>query len=200
MYPLIESIKVQNNKIFALSYHERRMNKSLHQLFGTTQHKVNFEKLQKEALGLDKSLTYKLKISYSNEGYEYHFKEYDLKPINSLQLVYVDSLDYNFKFSDRNILDHLYASRDEADDIIIVRNDLVTDSFYCNLAFSQNGQWFTPDMPLLEGTQRQYLLDNNIITQKEIFYEDLPDYNEVCLFNAMVPFEKIILDVSAIKF
>ena len=57
----------------------------------------------------------------------------------------------------------LIEKRKHADDIIIVKNGLVTDSFYANLAFLKNGIWFTPETPLLLGVQRQFLLSQKTI-------------------------------------
>ena len=52
-------------------------------------------------------------------------------------------MEYNYKWEDRSQLDALYAKRENVDDILIVKNGLITDTLYANIAFEKSGQWFT---------------------------------------------------------
>jgi 4-amino-4-deoxychorismate lyase len=83
----------------------------------------------------------------------------------------------------------LFAQRDNADDIVIVKNGLVTDAFAANLIFFDGQKWVTPNTPLLKGTQRQYSLDQGIISETEIKESDISSFQKVGLINAMVSFE-----------
>lgn len=198
MYHLIESIKVHNNRLYNLSYHQRRIQKSVDTLYGTKSSCIVFNDLQKEALTLDNKSLYKLRIEYNKDSYKYEFLPYKRREIKSLKVIEDDGIEYNLKYSDRDRLFEHFNNKGDADDILITVNGCVTDTYYCNVAFKKNGQWFTPDMPLLEGTKRQQLIDELLITPKEIFVEDIPDYNKVCLFNAMIDLGEIILEAEDI--
>ena len=198
MYQLIESIKVKENRILNLSYHERRMNRSLRKLSHLERHNVPFDKLQKEALALEFDIIYKLRIVYDGEKYEYSFLPYEIRFIESLQVCENIDLDYQDKLEDRHQIEKLKKECSSTDDILITQNGAICDTSYCNVAFCSNGQWFTPESYLLNGTKRQILLDSLIITPKEIYVEDIPDYKEVCLFNAMIEFGEVILPTSKI--
>lgn len=198
MYHLIESIKVHNNRLYNLSYHQRRIQKSVHTLYGSKESCIKFNDLQKEALTLENKSLYKLRIEYNNESYKHEFLPYKKREITSLKIIEDDSIDYSLKYSDRDRLYEHFNNKGDADDILICVNGCITDTYYCNVAFKKNGQWFTPDMPLLEGTKRQQLIDELLITPKEIFVEDIPDYHKVSLFNAMIDFGEIVIDSDQI--
>ncbi|NNL93640.1 MAG: chorismate-binding protein [Saprospiraceae bacterium] len=201
MSQLIESIKVSGNRLHNLSYHQRRMQRSCLELFGTADHTVSFNDLQKEALKLNNKTLYKLQITYDKISFEFKFLPYKLRSIKSIRVVEDADVDYSHKFYNREKLNELFNKKGKADDILITRNGALTDTYYCNVALKKNGQWFTPDLPLLSGTKRQRLLDELVISPKEIFFEDIPDYNSITLFNAMIdlgdiviPIENILLD------
>jgi len=199
MYQLIESIKVLNNRLYNLSYHQRRIQWSFEKLYSKKSHCISFNELQKEALNLDNKVLYKLRIEYNEDTFKHEFLPYKRREINSLKVIEDSSLDYSFKFNNRDKLFDHFNNKGDCDDILMTINGAVTDTFYCNVAFKKNGQWFTPDMPLLLGTKRQQLIDELLITPKELFVEDIPDYNEVSLFNSMIEFGEIVFDVGNIK-
>jgi 4-amino-4-deoxychorismate lyase len=96
-------------------------------------------------------------------------------------------------------LNTLFAQRNDADEILIIKKGMVTDSLYCNVAFSNEQQWFTPSTPLLPGTQRAFLLDSGIIQEAEISETDMLKYSHIKLFNAMVGWENAaVIEVSSI--
>ena len=100
-----------------------------------------------------------------------------------------DSIQYLYK-GDRSDLIKLYTQRGEADDIIIIKDGFVTDSYWSNLIFRRDGRWYTPDTPLLRGTMRQYLLDEKQIESRTIHQYDLRSYNAVMTINALNPFDE----------
>ena len=59
--------------------------------------------------------------------------EYCMRAISSLRLVTCDDIDYAYKSADRSRL----GLRGNADEIIIVRNGLLTDTSYSNIALQQ---------------------------------------------------------------
>ncbi|MBP7901686.1 MAG: aminotransferase class IV [Spirochaetes bacterium] len=72
------------------------------------------------------------------------------------------------------------------DEIIILKNGMVTDSSFSNLAFYDSGKWFTPETFLLNGIMRQKLLADNIIHEKKIAVNDMKKYEKISFINSML--------------
>ena len=94
-----------------------------------------------------------------------------LPEISSFKIIHAD-IEYPLKYEDRHEINHLFGQKGDADEIIIIKNGLVTDTSIANLAFFDKGQWITPAQPLLNGTTRQRLLDENKIICADIPYEE----------------------------
>ena len=103
-------------------------------------------------------------------------------------MVECDDVDYHLKYADRSIFDALLQKRGSADEILIVKNGLITDTSYTNVVLFDGNQYVTPKSPLLKGTQRAYLLKTGKIIEKEIAVEQLSIYQSVFLINAMMDF------------
>ncbi|MEO0333918.1 MAG: aminotransferase class IV, partial [Bacteroidota bacterium] len=127
------------------------------------------------------------------------FAEYIPRTIRSLRLVVHDSIQYDYKFKDHRLINHLFAQRKGADDSLIVKNGLVTDTSYSNIAFFDGQQWFTPNQPLLSGTARARLLDASILYEREITPTDLPHFTHCSLINAMLPLSECVVSVDSIS-
>lgn len=118
-----------------------------------------------------------------------------------LRLVHGDDLDYTFKFADRTRIDELFAAKGPADDILILKNGYITDSSYANVILWDGYSWWTPDRPLLAGTQREKLLREGRIKERPILASDLKDYKKLKLINAMLSLEEgpeLIIDPNTI--
>jgi len=189
MYPLVESLKLKDGIIQNLYYHQNRINRSMDELFPTAE-KIDLTKAifiqEKCKVGI-----FKVRVLYGPTIDKIEIEPYVFRSIQSLKVVYHESIDYHLKYTDRQILQQLFAQRENCDDIIIVKNGLVTDSFAANLLFLDGKKWFTPATPLLKGTKRQFLLDKGIISEKEIREEDIRSYQKVGLINAMIDIEEM---------
>ena len=124
---------------------------------------------------------------------------YHVCPVHSLQLVAKDDIDYRYKQADRRVLDEAFALRDTADDVLIVRHGLLTDTSIANIALWNGCEWHTPAQPLLAGTQRRYLLDTGQIKETDIPVASLGNYRYIRLFNALIPFGEVELPVGQIR-
>lgn len=193
---LIESIKLIDGEYKNLFHHEQRMNRSLKILCGSHDYFVLDEflsKIEKPEKGL-----YKCRIVYDDEIKDVEFLPYQPKVISSLRIIEHDRIHYEFKYKDRKIIDRLFGLRKSCDDILIVKNGLVTDCSYANIIFRKNKRWYTPWSPLLKGTQRQSLLEKGMIEEEEIRKEDIKMFETFKLINAMVEFESPELSVENI--
>jgi 4-amino-4-deoxychorismate lyase len=187
MSRFIESIKLENGQFFLLPLHEKRMNQTRRICLGLEQAiSLDFLPLLGEnyPIGL-----FKCRIVYAATIEKIEILPYQARPIESLKIVAASQLDYTFKSADRTAINALFQQRKEADDVLIIKNGFVTDTSYCNVAFFDGKRWFTPNTPLLKGVQRQFLLDNALITAKDIALKNLFLFEKIKLFNAMMDWE-----------
>ena len=105
----------------------------------------------------------KCRMVYDKEVELIEFLPYALPTIQSLKMVSTTHYFYDKKYTDRSRITSLYAQRDVCDDILIIVDDIVTDTSFCNVVFQNEEGLFTPEHPLLKGTKRALLLDEKRI-------------------------------------
>ncbi|MBN2633821.1 MAG: aminotransferase class IV [Bacteroidales bacterium] len=185
MYQLLETIKINNGTPENLEFHNRRMNRSLSDLFGIRKC-FDLNAILKVPYKFCNGIV-KCRIVYDTEIRETTFQPYAIRPVNSLRLVEDNEIDYRYKYADRSNLDVLFEKRGSCEDILIIKNGYVTDTYYANLVFrSANGDWLTPESCLLKGTRRTCLLEKNLIKEASIRVSDLTNFTEARLINAMI--------------
>lgn len=193
-----ETICVQDRQFVNLAYHEARLNKTRTELFGFID-SWNLSDLITIPDDINDGY-FKCRLAYSKDVDNIKWEPYHFRTITKIQRVYDDEVDYSYKYNDRIALNNIYEQRGDAEEILIIKNGLVTDSLYCNVAFLKDGRWFTPDSPLLPGTQRAFLLDSGIIEEARISENDISDYSHIKLFNAMVNWENAtVLEVKVVQ-
>ena len=195
---LIESIKLLDGEFYNLAYHEARMQHSLSSLFGRS----NKPELKSFLLAANYPRTglYKCRILYDGQSRNVSFYPYEPRRLRKIRVVHDDAITYTHKYEDRRAIDRLFAMRDGCDDILIVRLGKVTDCSYSNVVFRKGLEWFTPEVPLLKGTMRQKLIDENKIRPKEILPGDIRSFDGLKVINAMLEFDSLEIEVSDIVF
>ena len=182
MSQFIESIKVEDTEIFLLDQHQKRVNETF-SYFGK-EVSINIGEIFK-SLKHDEDGLYKFKITYDLTGkYRTQMIPYAMSEIANFQLVENNSYDYSFKFEDRKELEKMKILS-KAAEIIIVKNNHITDTSYSNLLFKKGKDWFTPKTYLLNGVQRQFLLKAKKIKEVEITLQNLSEYSHFQLINAL---------------
>lgn len=182
MSQFIESIKVEDTEIFLLDQHQKRVNETF-SYFGK-EVSINIDEIFK-SLKHDEDGLYKFKITYDLTGkYRTQMIPYAMSEIANFQLVENNSYDYSFKFEDRKELEKMKILS-KAAEIIIVKNNHITDTSYSNLLFKKGKDWFTPKTFLLNGVQRQTLLKAKKIKEAEITLQNLSEYSHFQLINAL---------------
>lgn len=171
-----------------LQLHQERFERTRKDVLGLSEHPSLFETIQIPG-GLEQGL-FKCRVIYGHEVNTYEFEAYHRKQVQSLKLVHADHVNYAYKYADRSKLDDLFMQRGDADDIIMVKNGHVSDSYYANLLFKTGEQWLTPDTPLLPGIMRQHLLNTGKIEVSSIVPGDLDEFTSVRLINALNTFEE----------
>lgn len=143
----------------------------------------------------------KCRIVYNSKVVSIDFEPYKMRTICSLAIVEDMAIDYSYKYLNRDSIDKLFARREDCDDILIVKNSLVTDTSYTNVVFKDvEGKLYTPTSTLLAGIKRQRLLEAGIIEEKEVHVNNIYLYAGVYLINAMIDIEDdIFVSIESIR-
>ncbi|MGF1533340.1 MAG: aminotransferase class IV [Bernardetiaceae bacterium] len=198
MPPFIESIACRDGQAQLLPYHQARVRATFAAFFPEHPPLVLSHLLSH--IPIPPTGTHKLRIIYAEQAVRWELLPYQLRPITSLRLVKADSISYAFKSEDRRAIQSLFQERGTADDILMIRDNYLTDSSYANVVCWRNGKGFTPHLPLLPGVQRAYLLEARQIEALPITVQSLlRDFEAVSLINAMIPLGGCTLPITAIK-
>ena len=190
MSQFIESIKIEDQEIFLLELHQKRVNATFEH-FGK-EGSIDIAKIFKD-FEHDEDGLYKLKITYDlNKNYRTQLIPYAISEIDDFQLVENNGYDYSFKFEDRKEFEKM-INKAKASEIIIVKNNHITDTSYSNLLFLKGKEWFTPSTYLLNGVQRTHLLKNKKIKEAEITLQNITEYSHFQLINAMNDFDDMFI-------
>jgi 4-amino-4-deoxychorismate lyase len=193
----IESIKLLDGTFFRTDRHQARIDQAFEALWPENKPFVLLDVLTKShypAKGL-----YKCRIVYDAEVLQVEFTPYIRREINSLQVVETDLESCRFKKENRDALNRAFAQRGQSDDVLLVRRGLITDTSYSNIALFDGQKWYTPRSPLLYGTNRAELVENTEIVETDIYDKDISNFLKIRLFNALIEFGEIELDINQIR-
>ncbi|MGB9746032.1 MAG: aminotransferase class IV [Bacteroidales bacterium] len=185
---LLETIRLDDGVPSLLALHQERVDRSLRDLFGHAGI-LNLKDFINPPDEFRKG-TVKCRILYGKYVEKVEYNVYHINTVKSLQMVEADTIIYNYKYADRTCLEFLHGLRGECDDVLIIKNGLVTDTTYANVAFYDGSCWVTPEKPLLEGVRRRFYLERGMIVTARITPGDLKSFSEVKLMNAMISLEE----------
>lgn len=198
MCHLIETIRIENKKLYNLGYHNKRMNNSRKAIFNIYD-ELNLADYIKipENISSQRLLC---RVVYSDKIHSIKISEYKAREISTIKIVCDDSISYNFKFENRKQLENLFMQKENCDEILIIKNGCVSDTSIHNIIFFNGEKWLTPSTPLLRGTTITRLLDEKKIKERKIKIDDIKYYEKIMLVNAMNDFGKIILGTNIIYY
>ncbi|MBC35694.1 MAG: hypothetical protein CL663_06625 [Bacteroidetes bacterium] len=196
MFPLVETIKCLDGKLFLLDLHQKRMDRSYQQSFKSKNTVIISNCLNE--LNIPSQGLYKIRLLYSEAAYHIEYQLYNKRNIQSIELVESSELEYSIKKTERSVFENM-VSKSRCDDVIITKGGFLTDASYSNIILFDGETWVTPENPLLEGVQRRNLLDKAILKIARIHKNDLKKFKKIALINAMMDFEdRIELPITAI--
>ncbi|WP_292656146.1 aminotransferase class IV [Nitratifractor sp.] len=183
---LLETIRIEEGRPLHLEYHNRRFNHSRRKLFGAT-----------EDLDLADFLTdippaglWRCRVLYTLYMERVEYLPYTLRLPHRFALAEFER-DYAYKYADRSVFERLKREHPEAEELLLYRQGLLTDTTIANIALRRDNVWYTPARPLLEGTTRQRLLEEGRLQLAEIPCDALDAFDELALMNAMIGFRNI---------
>jgi len=176
-----ETIKCEDFEVFHLHYHNQRIARTIG---------LNIN-LQEYIYPPTKHLL-RAKVIYSADGItQIDYYKYNPKDIKIFKIIEDDTIEYSSKYLNRDTLDSLYSKKDIAQEILIIKNGLLTDTTIANVVIYKDNRWITPKQPLLKGTTRARLLEEERIFEADITIEDLQSTSKIALLNAMIGFKEI---------
>jgi len=189
MSQFFESICVKDGLAENLHFHQARINKTLN-AFDASQHSIELtaivQQLVLPTLGL-----FKLRISYDlNGNHQSVVTPYQYKQIQNFALVDIKGQSYDYKFSNRDWINEALA-QSGTDEIMMHDDGLIKDCSYTNIVFYDGINWYTPELPLLEGTQRSKLIQEGLIIPKALHINDLPSFQKFKCINAMIHWDNL---------
>jgi len=197
MCRFIESIQVNEGEFKCLDLHQERIGLAMADYYPTVKAFDLADALSKSPF--PSKGCFKCRIVYDTEIRLLEFIPYVRREIHSLKLVEVDIESVPYKKEDRSLMNAAFALRTDCDDIIMVKNGLLTDTSYTNIAFFDGTYWYTPRLPLVYGVKRAQLIKLGQLAEEDITPADLVNFKRVSLFNAMNEFGSVELDVSLIQ-
>ena len=197
MCRFIESIQLNDNEFKCLDLHQERIRLAMADYYPGVKTFDLTDTLSKSPF--PSKGCFKCRIVYDTKIRLLEFIPYVKREIHSLRLVEVDIESVPYKKEDRSLMNAAFALRGDCDDIIMVKNGLLTDTSYTNIAFFDGTYWYTPRLPLVYGIKRSQLIKEGQLIEKDITVVDLVNFNRVSLFNAMNEFGSIELDISLIQ-
>jgi 4-amino-4-deoxychorismate lyase len=185
MYQLVESIWIKNREIQNLEFHQMRYEATMSDLYpgATIRNLVDYINLDLAGDG-----EFKCRVLYSNKIFEVQYAKYERRKIRSLKIVFDDQIEYPYKFIKRQNLDFLFDKKNASDEIMIVKDNLLTDCYYYNIVLEHlDGSLHTPKSPLLKGIMRQKLIFENKIHESDIYLNEIKEFSKIHLINALNP-------------
>jgi 4-amino-4-deoxychorismate lyase len=182
---LLETIKINNKRIENIKYHNQRFNLSKKELFGCDKIIDLYDYITPP----DDKL-YRCRVVYNCDILKVEYIPY-IPRVQKRFIIKESDIDYRYKYENRDSLNALIKNNTKYDDVIISKDNLLTDTTIANIAFFDGKSWITPKKPLLYGTMREKLLENNFLIPKDIKIDDIEKFYGFALMNAMIGFQII---------
>ena len=110
----IETLRIEDGKVWHASLHDRRMNDTRRAFFGPVPDLHVCDYLRPEVY----TARTRCRLTYARDVIRVEYFPYHVCPVHSLQLVAKDDIDYRYKQADRRVLDEAFALRDTADIVV----------------------------------------------------------------------------------
>lgn len=193
---LIETIACRKGQLQNVYWHEKRLNSSRKELLRVSE-PISLQHILPPEF--TKKGVWKCRIVYKKEIIGISYEPYTARSVQSLALIN-SNISYSHKFEDREELDALFEQRGTADDVLICKNNRITDTSIGNVVLFDGSSWVTPSKPLLAGTMRDSLLQKGVLEEVDITKGMLSNYKKIMVINALNPFDPSrAFDISKVK-
>jgi 4-amino-4-deoxychorismate lyase len=181
---LLETLKIVNGIAPFLAFHNERLNQTRQILFNV-QDKIDLKDFLTDC---PPNGIYRSRVIYSKTIESIEYIPFIIRHFQTFKIIKDDKINYEFKYLNRENLNHLVKLKEQADEILIIKNGFVTDTSIANVAFWEQNKWLTPKTPLLKGTTRERLLREKKIIEASIRLEELTKFSKMAIMNALIDF------------
>ncbi len=181
-----ETIRIERGEIHNTKYHNLRLNGTICANFDI---KTSYDIRDYITLPEEEGI-YRCRLTYDREIRDVSMSPYRKRAYHAIRAVDAD-IAYPFKSTDRSAIERLCETRGESDDILIVREGLLTDTSIANIALFDGLHWLTPATPLLPGTMRASLLEAGMLKTADLTRKSLQKATKFALMNAMTGFYQL---------
>lgn len=181
----LETILAREGELPWLAWHQRRLERTL------AEHGIARRFDLAGLLTPPREGLWRCRVVYGEAGACMGYLPYAPRPVRRLRVVHDESIEYRCKRTDRRALERLFAQRGAADDVVIVRQGMVTDTTIANIALFDGTRWLTPERPLLEGTTRARLIAEGFLHPAPLTLEALLAAERVAVMNALSGFVEV---------
>lgn len=196
MCQFLETIKLCDGQFSRLPLHQLRLENAMHDYYPSAIVPKLVDVLS--AANFPLAGMYKCRVIFDSQVRLVEFHPYIHPTIQSLKVIETDISSLPYKMADRTGYQAVFAQRANCDDVLLVKNGLLTDTSYCNIALFDGRNWITPRVPLIKGVNRSQLIAEGVILEDDIKMDDLMNFQHITLFNALNEFGSIKLDISSI--
>ena len=197
MCRFVESIQLNDGVFKRLELHHKRVRKAMLDYYPKVKVFNLIESLSRTTFPTEG--LYKCRVVYDSEIRKIEYMPYIRREIRSLRLMVTKMESLQYKKEDRNRLNAAFELRGDCDEVLLVKNGLLTDTSFTNIALFDGLNWYTPRIPLIYGVNRTELVEKRLLIEKDIPPSELEEYQRISLFNAMNEFGSIELDISSIQ-
>ena len=197
MSQFLETIQLLDGQFKRLELHQARMNKAMADYYPNYPI-ISLENVLKQQ-NTPKVGLFKCRVVYSSDIQLIEFVPYTPPIIRSLKIIEIDIPSLAYKMADRADYQNAFSLRGKCDDVLLVKNGLLSDTSYCNIALSDGEKWFTPKTPLIQGVNRSELLSEGRLIANDIKLDELLNFRCISLFNALNEFGTIEIQISNIS-
>lgn len=196
-FPLFETIAIIDGNIQNIEYHQARYHNACRNYL-KNEPVLNLAEIINVPVKYQSGLV-RCKVEYNSVEYQIQYFPYQAKRIEFFQVMQCENLNYQFKYTDREIFANLPISTNS--EVILLNDGKVSDCTIGNLLFLKNGKWFSPVDYLLKGTQLSRLLEKKRVELCRITADNLRDFEQVMMVNALNPFDLArALPIQAVRF
>ncbi len=179
-----ETLYAQEHKLYHLNYHQKRLERTFKAFFTTKAPSLHTLPAPPDGG------CYRCRVVYAQSIETVQYLPYTPKKAKKLILVSQD-FNYPYKAVDRSAIDKAKLTFSDCDDLIFVKEGLITDTSIANIAILEKGIWLTPRLPMLEGTTRARLLDEKKLQTADITPKRLLQAQKIALMNALSGFYEL---------
>ena len=200
-FPLFETIKYFNGRLLNLEFHQKRVDRSFSEFF-KLKTSLNLSKLLAnhpifQGLPVGSEI-WRIRVDYNKKDTLVKVSPYYKRLIKTLQPLDIGEYTYSHKYANRKTLLYFYDQKGLADEVLLVRNGLLTDTSYSNIALWDGCNWFTPKSPLLMGTKRNSLLASGRLQEMKLYLKDISNFKVISLINSMLDLEDTQIQIPSI--